>query len=119
MKRRGGWSRVRWMGEEVTVTFINARSQMPSRCDEGLGFYGDCWKPLEVRAGWCLLIRCPFHGFTLSAVLRVSLQRARGGAGKHTKILGRLRSSPGKSWRCLHQGYNQEGVPAGWMLDVL
>lgn len=59
MKRRGGWSRV-MDGEEVTVTVINARSQTPSRCDvEGLGFYGDFWKPLEVRAGWCLLIRCP------------------------------------------------------------
>ena len=95
------------------------RSQIPSRCDERFGFYGDCWKPLEVRAGWCLLIWCPFHGFTLSAVLRVSLQWARGGAGKHTKIFGSLCSSPGKSWWCLHQGYNQEGVPIGWMLDVL
>lgn len=56
MKRRGGWSGVKWMGEEVTVRVMNARSQIPSRCDERFGFYGDCWKPLEVRAGWCLLI---------------------------------------------------------------
>ena len=44
----GGWSHSQGV--------MNARSQIPSRCDEGFGFYGDCWKPLEVRAGWCLLL---------------------------------------------------------------
>lgn len=41
-------------------------------------------------------------------------QWAKGGAGRRTKMLW---SEPGRSGCCLHQGYNWEGVPSGWILD--